>query len=56
MSVQSEINRINTNIATAYTAVANKGGTLPTTQNSSNLAEAINSIQGGGKKIKIVRW
>ena len=44
MSISSEITRINTNIANAYTAVNNKGGTLPQTQNSSNLANAINSI------------
>ena len=48
MSIASEISRINTNIASAYTAVSNKGGTLPQTQNSANLATAINSISGGG--------
>ena len=48
MSVASEITRINNNIASAYTAVSNKGGTLPQTQNSANLATAINSISGGG--------
>ena len=48
MSIVSEITRINNNIANSYTAVSNKGGTLPATQNSSNLATAINSISGGG--------
>ena len=47
MSVASEITRINNNIASAYTAVNNKGGTLPQTQNSANLATAINSISTG---------
>ncbi|MBO7527027.1 MAG: hypothetical protein J6T74_03915 [Clostridia bacterium] len=48
MSVVSEITRINSNIAAAYTQVSNKGGTLPTTQNSNNLADAIESISSGG--------
>lgn len=45
MSIASEITRINTNIANSYTAVDNKNGTLPQTQNSANLATAINSIE-----------
>lgn len=48
MTIASEITRINNNIASAYTAVNNKGGTLPETQNSANLATAINSIPSGG--------
>ena len=48
MSIASEITRINNNIANAYTAINSKGGTLPQTQNSANLATAINSISGGG--------
>ena len=48
MSVASEITRINNNIANAYIAINSKGGTLPQTQNSANLATAINSISGGG--------
>ena len=48
MSIASEITRINNNIASAYTQVSAKGGTLPATQNSSNLANAIASISGGG--------
>lgn len=51
MSVQSEINRIKTNIAGAYSAVSEKGGTVPQTQNSSNLAEAIRSIPSGSSEI-----
>ena len=47
MSVQSEITRINSNIASAYTAVSGKGGTLPTSQNSANLPDAIESIPSG---------
>lgn len=45
MSIASEITRINTNIANSYTAVDGKGGILPETQNSANLATAINSIE-----------
>lgn len=48
MSIASEITRINNNISAAYTAVSNKGGTLPLTQNSANLATAIGTISGGG--------
>ena len=54
MSISSEITRINTNISNAYTAVGNKGGTLPVTQNSANLATAISSITtGGGSSIPV---
>lgn len=48
MSVSSELTKLNTNMQNAYTAVSNKGGTLPASQNMDNLATAINSISGGG--------
>lgn len=35
-------------IADAYTAISNKGGTLPATQDSANLSAAIASIPSGG--------
>lgn len=44
MSVQSQIDRIESNIAAAYTAAAAKGATMPAAQNSDNLATAISSI------------
>lgn len=44
MSIASAIQNAQGKIANAYTAVSNKGGTLPTTQNLSNLPTAINSI------------
>ena len=44
MSIQSQIDRINTNIANAYDAVTTMGGTLPQTQNSANLPAAIATI------------
>lgn len=52
MSIASEITRINTNIENAYTSVSNKGGTLPATQNSNNLATAITSIPSGGATLQ----
>ena len=44
MSVQSEINRIKSNIEDAYDALAFKGATMPQTQNSENLASTAQSI------------
>lgn len=43
-NIQSQINRISSNIASAYTAALDKGATIPETQNSDNLAATINSI------------
>lgn len=48
MTIASEIQRIKTNIANAYTNAESKGATLPEVQNSDNLATCINSISGGG--------
>lgn len=47
MSISSEITRINTNIANAYTACNNKSATMPQIQNSANLATTIASIPSG---------
>lgn len=44
MSVESEILRIQHNIADAYTKVAGKGGEVPLQPNSRNLAESIETI------------
>lgn len=44
MSVSSEITRISNNVANSYSAVAEKGGTVPASATSSNLAGAIRSI------------
>ena len=44
MSVQSEINRIKSNIEDAYDALAAKGATMPQKQNSDNLAQTAQSI------------
>lgn len=44
MSIATEITRIKTNIANAYTKLSERGATLPTSQNSENLASTINTI------------
>lgn len=48
MSVESEILRIQHNIANAYAAVSEKGGEVPLQPTSANLAAAVESIQAGG--------
>lgn len=48
MSVESEILRIQHNIANAYAAVSQKGGEVPLQPTSENLSEAINTIPGSG--------
>ena len=44
MSIRSQIDRINSNIAAAYTACSEKGATMPVTENSANLADTVASI------------
>lgn len=44
MSIRSQIDRINSNIAAAYTACSEKGATMPVTENSDNLAGTIAGI------------
>jgi hypothetical protein len=44
MSVQSEINRIKTNISNAYASLENKGVALPSEHTSDNLASTIDSL------------
>ena len=48
MTIASELTKLNTNLTNAYTAVDDKGGTLPQAQNFDNLATAISSIPSGG--------
>lgn len=56
MSIASAIQLKQQQVADSYTAVSNKGGTLPATQNLTNLATAISSIpSGGGSFIGIPR-
>lgn len=44
MSVQSEINRIKSNVAKAYTALEEKGATIPSSKTSQNLASTVATI------------
>lgn len=47
LSIASEVQRIKNNIAVAYSACDSKGATMPTAQNSANLADTIDSISQG---------
>ena len=48
MSIATAIQNAQQKVADAYTALSNKGGTLPATQNLSNMPTAIGSISTGG--------
>lgn len=54
MSIASAITAAQGRVANAYTAVSNKGGTLPATQNLTNLPTAITSIPSGADIITAV--
>ena len=54
MSIESEIVRINTNIANAYNEAEAKGATMPATENSDNLASTI-AINGSTNKVECLR-
>lgn len=48
MAIVDEIERIKTNIENAYTALEEKGATLPTERNSANLSAVIIEVPTGG--------
>lgn len=48
MTIASEIQRIQTNIANTYDALEAKGATMPATENSDNLASTVATIPTGG--------
>ena len=48
MSVASQLEQLETDITSAYSAINTKGGTIPAHKNTTNLATAINSISTGG--------
>lgn len=56
MSIESEINRIKSNISSAYSAVKSKGGTVPVEKTSANLPTAIRAIpqEGGGVDVEVI--
>ncbi len=51
MSIATEITRIRSAVADAYTSVGEKGGTLPSSRTVANLASAIDTIQTGGQAV-----
>lgn len=53
MSINSEIQRIKTNIASIYTSADNMGAFLPQTQNADNLSSTIASISGGNYYVPV---
>ena len=53
MSIQSEIIRLKQAVSDAFTAIGNKGGTVPTSKVSGNLVSAINSIPDGGDGVTV---
>lgn len=56
MTIASAITTKQQQVADSYTAVSNKGGTLPQVQNLTNLATAIDSIPSGGGSITLYAW
>ena len=52
MTIATSITAAQGRVADAYTAISNKGGTLPATQNLANMPTAINSIPSGGSSEK----
>ena len=51
MSIESEITRINNNIAATYTALSAKGATMPAAENSANLASTVATVPSGGDPV-----
>ena len=54
MTIASEITRIKTAIADAYTACQDMGATMPAILNSDNLEQCIASITGGGSSATVL--
>lgn len=48
MTIAESLTKLSTDIEAAYTAIGNKGGTVPSEKNTDNLATAIGTITGGG--------
>ena len=51
MTIASAIQAKQQQVADSYTAVSNKGGTLPATQNLTNLATTISTIPTGSSPV-----
>lgn len=56
MSIATAIQNAQGKVANAYTAVSGKGGTLPATQDLSNLSAAINSIQVSSGSLVVKKY
>lgn len=52
MTIASEITKLQTNLANAYSKCNDKGATIPASQNFDNLANCIDTIQSGGGSTK----
>lgn len=53
MSIQTQIDRIEQNVANTYSALQEKGATMPSEQNSNNLAATARTVpQGGGDSVQ----
>lgn len=48
MSIATNLEKLETDITNAYSAINTKGGTIPSDKNTNNLATAISSIPSGG--------
>lgn len=48
MSIETELNKLQTNLSNAYTSCESKGATMPSSQNFDNLSTTIDSIETGG--------
>ena len=53
MSLGSELSELTNNIRAAYQEIADKGGTVPTNKNTSNLANGVKSIVSGEVVVEI---
>lgn len=52
MSIQSEIDSINGNVASTYTALSEMGATMPEQQNSDNLPGTVRTVPQGGASVQ----
>lgn len=55
MSIATAIQNAQQRVANAYTAISNKGGTIPATQNLANMPTAIDSIPSGSTPTLITK-
>lgn len=56
MSIQSEIDRINGNVASTYTALSEMGATMPAQQNSDNLPGTVLTVPQGSNTSVQTDW